>query len=266
MYFAETFSDDELQNMYAGYRSEEYFLKRNKFEPWYTQKINTAIGHSSVVLQLRRDHLGNLLQRMINEGQITSPERVLDVGGDEGQFIPNIPSIRERGVLEVSGVSPVEDVLAISTWEQAKSFQPDMLMMCHVLEHTDSAREMIEEAMKLLVSGHLLYLEVPLDRPRKIGRIFGSDSYRRYTRWLAGHPLFFRGADILSLVSRRFLGQPLVGSVIKQNEHINYFTPETLISVVSSCGFEEICCSQYKPSSGVPILDVVAVGVLFRRV
>lgn len=265
LYFEQSFSIDELQNMYSGYRGDDYFRRRNRYEPWYTKRVNDAIGHSAVVLQLRRQHLENLLLKLIRDERISTPERVLDVGGDEGQFIPDIPSIEERGVLEVSGVRPVEDVASFTSWEEAAIFRPDMLMMCHVLEHTDSAREMIAEAGRLLGPGNLLYLEVPLDRPRKISRVFGVDVYRIYTKWIAGHPLLFRVADLLSLISRRILGQPLIGSIIKQNEHINYFTPDSLVSVVKSFGFEEVCSSQYKPSSGVPIMDVDAVGVLFTR-
>lgn len=265
LYFSDLFSSSELHNMYSGYRGLAYFQRRNRFEPWYTQKLNDAIGHSSDVLDLRREHLGNLLQKLIRAGDVIAPIRVLDVGGDEGQFIPNLPSIKNRAVLEVSGVRPIAEVASISNWEEAAVFGPDLLMICHVLEHTDLAREMIEAASGLLKPGQLLYVEVPLDRPKKIGKLFRKKAYQTYTRWLAGHPVFFRAADLISLVSRRMLGQPIWGSIIKQNEHLNYFSRESLASVVSSLGFLEVEKSLYKPSSGVPILDVEAVGILFKR-
>ena len=266
LYFEHGFSPSELTTMYAGYRGAEYFKRRNKYEPWYTKKVNDGIGHSSQVLQLRRDHLEKMMMKVIEEGRVIAPKRILDVGGDEGQFIPDLPSVEERAVLEVSGVRPVPDVTSITDWTQAAVFQPDMLMMCHVLEHTDTARAMIDEASKLLSSGQLFYVEVPLDRPRNIGRIFRTKMYRSYTRWLAGHPFMFRMADLLSLVSRRFTGRPFPGSVIKQNEHLNYFNIESLTKVLSANGFTEVEKSIYKPSSGVPILDVAAIGVLYQRI
>ena len=265
LYFERGFSSSELTTMYAGYRGTEYFKRRNKFEPWYTKKVNDGIGHSSQVLQLRRDHLEKLMTKVIAAGLVEAPVRVLDVGGDEGQFIPELPSIEMRAVLEVSGVRPIADVASVNDWNQARVFRPDMLMMCHVLEHTDLASEMIEEASKLLTKGQLFYVEVPLDRPRKIGPVFRTSLYRSYTGWLAGHPLVFRIADLLSLVSRRVIGRPLIGSVIKQNEHLNFFNIESITKVLNAYGFFEVEKSIYKPSSGVPILDVAAIGVLFQR-
>jgi hypothetical protein len=89
--------------------------------------------------------------------------------------------------------------------------------------------------------------------------------YLRYTRALCRVPRLFVIADLLSLVSRRFLGRPVLGSVIKQNEHINFFNGATIASVVETLGFELIHESVYKPSSGVPVLDVSASGSLFVK-
>ena len=50
VYFSASFSEGELSRMYSGYRSVEYQRIRSKYEPWYTQKINDAIGHSADVL------------------------------------------------------------------------------------------------------------------------------------------------------------------------------------------------------------------------
>lgn len=265
VYFGEGFTEEELLTMYSGYRETEYFQRRHRFEPWYTKRVNDAIGHSSSVLQLRREHLRNFVERVGDNSRIRLPRKVLDVGGDEGQFIPDLPSIESRAVLEVSGIRPVDDVTSLLSWDDAAHFEPDMMMMCHVLEHTADARTMIESASKILQKGQLLYLEVPLDRPRKIGKVFKSRTYRSYTSWLATHPVMFGIADLIGLVTRRFLGRPFIGSVIKQNEHLNFFNRQSLLSVVESFGFLEIGSSTYSPSSGVPILNVEAIGMLFIK-
>jgi len=72
-------------------------------------------------------------------------------------------------------------------------------------------------------------------------------------------------ADLISLLSKRFIGRPVVGSVIKQSEHINYFSGLAIQGVVSELGFSLIAESVYSPSTGVPILDLDAVGLLFKR-
>ena len=267
VYFSASFSDGELSRLYIGYRNSEYQNRRAKYEPWYTKKINSAIGHSEDVLILRRQHLEKVLfdASSNHPEKFSSPTRVLDVGGDEGQFIPNIKSITEKAVLEVSGVRPVDDAQVLTNWNEVDVFSPDMIMMCHVLEHIENARENIENAARALKTGGLLYVEIPLDRPVKIGRIFSTPTYRQYTQLLCKIPRLFVVADLVSLVSRKLLGRPILGSVIKQNEHINFFDGKTVASVVQTLGFELIRESIYKPTSGVPILDVTASGSLFMR-
>ena len=267
VFFSSSFSNTEINRMYSGYRSSEYQQRRAKYEPWYTKKINAAIGHSTDVLILRRKHLENLLNGVSerNPGSIKSPTRVLDVGGDEGQFIPKIESITHKAVLEVSGVRPVDGAQILSSWNEVDNFMPDMIMMCHVLEHIETARESVENASRALKPGGLLYIEIPLDRPEKIGRLFSKPIYTRYTKFLCKTPTLFLLADLLSLVSRKLLGRTVFGAVIKQNEHINFFNGATISAVVQTLGFELIHESIYKPTSGVPVLDMSASGTLFIR-
>ena len=266
VYFTADFTNSELAHMYDGYRGDGYFSRRHRYEPWYTAKVNNAIGHSAQVLEHRRKHLEELVGEAIRSGAISSPSRVLDVGGDEGQFIPEIPTITARAVLEVSGAKPVDGVTTIQTWQEVSQFGPDLIMMCHVLEHTSSARHMISDTAANLGPGGLLYLEIPLDRPARTPRAMAQPWYAAYTRAISRHPGLFRMADLTSLVSRRFFGRPIVGSVMKQNEHINFFDELSLHAVVSDFGFRKVSASVYKPSSGVPILDVRALGVLYQRI
>jgi SAM-dependent methyltransferase len=267
VYFSASFSDGELTRMYSGYRGPEYQKRRARFEPWYSKRINDAIGHSSAVLKIRLQHLENLLIDVLRKHSeaIAPLTRVLDVGGDEGQFIPRMDSIVEKAVLEVSGVRPVEGAQVFASWSEVHNFSPDMIMMCHILEHIEEARENVENASRVLKRGGLLYIEIPLDRPVKIPRIFSTHWYMRYTKILCKIPLFFVFADLLSLVSRRFLGKPVPGAVIKQNEHIDFFDGATVTTVVEKLGFELLQESVYKPSSGVPVLDVSAAGLLFVK-
>jgi len=267
VYFSASFSDVELTRMYSGYRSSDYQRRRARYEPWYTKKINAAIGHSEAVLTLRRQHLEKvLLDAASNHPEkFSSPTRVLDVGGDEGQFIPTIQSITEKAVLEVSGVRPVEEAQVLTSWDQVGGFSPDMIMMCHVLEHIETARDNIENASRALKPGGILYLEIPLDRPVKIGRVFSTSTYRKYTQLLCKAPPLFVLADLFSLLSRKIIGRPMPGAVIKQNEHINFFDDKTIVYVVEKMGFELLHESTYKPTSGVPVLDMNASGTLFVR-
>jgi 2-polyprenyl-3-methyl-5-hydroxy-6-metoxy-1,4-benzoquinol methylase len=265
-FFTEPFSAEEFERMYSGYRDAKYQRRRHKYEPWYSKKINDAIGHSTEVLEVRRLHLEDLLNSAINpDGSKVSLKRVLDVGGDEGQFIPKLESITARAVLEISGIKPVVGVEAINSWGNAGEFKPDFIMICHVLEHLENPLETVENASKILSTGGLLYIEIPLDGPSRIPKLFSSKFYNQYTKFLCRFPLLFICADLVGLVSRKFIGLPIWGSVIKQSEHINFFNEISITQVIEAMGFSQIIDSRYKPSSGVPVLDVSALGVLFRR-
>jgi len=265
-YFTEPFSSDEFERMYSGYRNSEYQRRRHKYEPWYSKKINDAIGHSAEVLEVRRLHLENLLSSVITpDGSKVILKRVLDVGGDEGQFIPAQESITDKAVLEISGIKPLIGVEVITSWDQAHDFQPDFIMICHVLEHLENPLETLENASKILSKGDLLYIEIPLDGPARIPKLFRSKFYYQYTKFLCRFPPLFICADLLGLASKKFLGWSIWGSVIKQSEHINFFNESSIRQVVEAMGFSQVIDSRYKPSSGVPVLDVSALGVLFRR-
>ena len=256
-YFTEPFSSEEFERMYSGYRDSDYQRRRHRYEPWYSKKINNAIGHSIEVLEMRRLHLENLLNSVINQdGTTITVKRVLDVGGDEGQFIPKTESITAKAVLEISGIKPVVGVEVINSWDQAHNFQPDFIMICHVLEHLENPLETVENVSKILLTGGLLYIEIPLDGPSRIPKFFSSKFYHRYTKFLCRFPSLFVCADLLGLVSRKFIGWPIWGSVIKQSEHINFFNESSIKQVIETLGFSQMIDSRYKPSSGVPVLDV----------
>ncbi len=215
---------------------------------------------------MRRDHLENLLSSLNSNDERFKPiTRVLDVGGDEGQFIPELLSITDRAVLEISAVNIASDIQLFKSWSEAKGYDPDLVMICHVLEHLENPREYLVETANICRSGSYLYVEVPLDRPEKISSRFSKQAYKKYLTFLCRHPNIFIFADLLSLVSRRFLGRPVIGSAIKKSEHINFFSAESVTQVITEMGFVEQARSVYVASSGVPVLDVSALGMLFRR-
>ena len=266
LYFDSCYSVIEIERMYVGYRDMSYFKRRHRYEPWYSKKINASIGHSPEVLKMRRHHLENLLTNLEgSQDKNVVIARVLDVGGDEGQFIPNLESITDRAVLEISGVQIASGTRLFNSWQEAEGYNPDLVMICHVLEHIENPRDYLVEAAKICRQGSYLYIEVPLDGPKNIPTFFATTSYLKYTTFLCRHPLLFIFADLLSQVSRRFLGRPIVGSILKQSEHINYFSTESFSKVTETTGFKEIKRSVYSVSNGVPILDVNALGVLLRR-
>ena len=264
-FFSARFSESEISTMYEGYRDDAYLRRRRKWEPWYTKAVNDAIGHSEPTLLARKQHLTELLTNQQQSGSISLPTRVLDFGGDEGQFIPDLKSIQSRAVLEISKVSPKENVISLADWTEAKVFSPDFIMICHVLEHVDNPRELVEKAAEILPFDGLLYVEVPLDYPPKLSTTFTKSWYRASLKGMRKIRPIWIIADLLGLVSKRFLNMQLPGSVVKQNEHINYFTENSVKSLCNEFGFQHIASSEYLATVAVPILKTVALGVLVKK-
>jgi len=262
VYFSRSFNTDELERMYGGYRGEGYFQKRHRWEPWYSAKLNHAIGHDTQTVINRREHLEAFLATYAVETQTAVLTKVVDFGGDEGQFIPHLPTIRDRRVFEVSDNAPAEGIESISRWEDIAAFRPDLMMMCHVLEHTEEARQLVEQAFEVLDPGGVLYVEIPLDRPPRPHSMLSKTFYGRYTRWLARSRWRWIPIDFLSLVSRRYLVRTLPGMVVKQSEHVQFFDRRALEPVLTAVGFNSIRFSEYEASSNIPRLQMKALGVL----
>ena len=264
-FFSAKFSTTEIATMYEGYRDAVYLRRRKKWEPWYTNAVNEAIGHSESTLLARKKHLMELLLNQQKLGIINYPTRVLDFGGDEGQFIPDLPSIRSRAVLEISKAVPRENVLSLADWSEAKAFNPDFIMICHVLEHVDNPRELVQRAAEILPIGGLLYVEVPLDYPPKQSKSFTRSWYLALLKRVRKVRVVWIAADFLGLVSKRFLKIQMPFTVVKQNEHINFFTENSITLLCREFDFEHIASSEYLATVDVPILKTSALGTLFLK-
>jgi hypothetical protein len=265
-FFSAKFSETEISTMYEGYRDDLYLKRRHKWEPWYTKSVNTAIGHSEPTLLARKQHLKSLLEQEIDTSRIKSPIRVLDFGGDEGQFIPELNSIEFRAVLEISKVSPKQNVVSLANWDEAKDFNPDFIMICHVLEHVDNPRELIQRAAEILPIGGLLYVEVPLDYPPSLNTSFSRSWYLGTLKFMRKIRPLWIASDFLGLVSKRFFKKQFPGTVVKQNEHINFFTENSVTSLCDEYGFAHVASSEYLATVAVPILKTVALGSLFQKI
>jgi SAM-dependent methyltransferase len=161
----------------------------------------------------------------------------VDFGGDEGQFFPGSAANRKI-VIDVSdklmpdGVELLKDFNSIGA-------SPDLVMICHVLEHLNDPVGLLTEVRQAIDPKGVLYLEVPMDMPR-LHDWHARDLYQRYlvhvgkTRW----PLVV--SDFMSGVTRQIgFRIPRLG-VVKQSEHINYFTERSLRAILTRADFSVI--------------------------
>lgn len=179
-YFELRPSEEENAKFYSGYRKEEYQKQREKFEDGYTKEVNYNIGHSTKELINRKLNITKILEDNIDSSKIST---VLDYGGDQGQFIPEILKNADKYVYDVSCVGTIEGVKFIGDENELKNYNWDFIMCCNLLEHLSYPMDILNKILSLLKPGGYLYIELPnepfirsglkecIRRPRRIFEI-----------------------------------------------------------------------------------------------
>jgi hypothetical protein len=227
MFYNPRLEDEELQREYAGWRSDEYFKMRNSFEPWYTTKFNEDLG-SARSYEDRRALLGAGVRKHVGQRKIS---RILDYGGDHGDLIKGLFDGAELFVYDISGATPLEGV---TPTKEPASCKADLIVNSNVLEHVGFPRVLVGQILEAAPKGGLVLVEVPCEFAMGFSRIarriaqVGLMSLRRPS--LA--PQLFRPAALYMM-----------------HEHINYFTENSLTTLMRSCGTTVIASGAY-PYSG----------------
>ena len=217
----------EEGRLYAGYRSDEYLRMRHASEPWYTARFNADLA-SPDSYELRRRTLAAILRQHTGKREI---RRVLDYGGDHGDLVRGLVSEAAAFVYDISGVPAVDGVT--STTDPAKC-KADLVINSNVLEHVGFPRRLVGEILQATPPGGMVFLEVPCESPLGLTRIF-----RRLAQ-----------LAIMAL-TRPALAAPVArtAGLYMMHEHINYFTEQSLATLMRSCGCGVIASGTY-PANG----------------
>lgn len=211
------YDDREMSALYADYRGEGYLRTRSRWESWYSEHWNSAASDDAGIATRRRESLERFLTAAVDPSAI---ESVLDVGGDRGQFIP-LGS--RKMVLDVSGRQLVSGVQRVSSSEEIPTL--DLIISAHLLEHvSDPVSE-----VKSYARAKYVYLEVPSGVP-SLGAFRSVLS--RCALIAAYSPQAWRlvtaPASGRSGTTRR--------QVLRQSEHINFFTMAGVAELLSASG------------------------------
>lgn len=230
-FFTQRYEDDDMAGLYSQYRTGAYLSARQRWEPWYRSGINDAFEPSSAATAQRVQFLEDVLRGACGEREWSL---IVDVGGDAGQFFPR-GQVGRRVLIDPSNKPlPVGVERAASLSELGSA--PDLVVIAHVLEHVTDPVSLLAEVHGVLADDGRLYVEVPTDRPRTTARQT-TDKHAQRVQRLARHRVPFVAADFASGVSRQFR-VPLPSSVIKQSEHINFFSPGSMTALLREAGFE----------------------------
>jgi hypothetical protein len=235
MFYNPRLDDAEAARLYGGYRSEEYQQMRHASEPWYTPAFNAELA-SQAAYERRRPVLAAILRQHIGERKI---RRVLDYGGDHGDLVCGLVDGAEAFVYDISGVSAVDGVTAINNPAECKA---DLIINSNVFEHASFPRLLLEGIVKATPPGGTVFLEVPRESPFGSARIF-----RRIAQ-----------VGIVSL-TRPGLARHVLrpASLYLMHEHINYFSEQSLATLMRSGGCEVIGTGSYQMDAGAGNTPVI---------
>ena len=116
---------------------------------------------------------------------------------------------------------------------------PDLVILAHVLEHLPDPLSQLQDIRKIMQPEAVLYVELPWDRPETSG-VHRRPSFARGSRWLVRHRLAYVPTDFVSGALRQLGVSRVPLPTVKQSEHINYFTPSALDSLLRRAGFEVV--------------------------
>jgi len=255
-FFSFRFSEDQMKTLYSDYRGAKYFATRNSWEFWYSKQINDFWLQPKNI-KIRTSRLQITLRSMGFD--LESTESCLDYGGDEGQFIPKHIPRDKSFVLDYSNKPSSPDYSSISDIRDLPG-PVDLVLCCMTLEHVSQPMELMKELISS--SSGYIYLEVPQDSYR-VSRFHSTVAYKNWLLILRSSKILFKGFDFLSGIFRNFLGFIPWFGVIKQSEHINYFSDESFQVLASS--FDLRVNTREFPGSSVGAIKIGQLSSLLEK-
>lgn len=220
----------EAERLYSGYRGDQYFDVRNRYEPWYSRKINDGIGSDPAEIERRKEVVLDLIKRDFDPPSFPT---VLDFGGDRGQFIPAQLG-REKFVFELSDAVPESGVMRLGKAEVATR-RFEFLMCCGVLEHCSDPAAVVRELVALGSPDAIFYISVPYER-YQVSAVPDSGSYRSYLKMLLKFPKLLMLVDFYSTVFRFRWNRVPPGGLVKCHEHLNFFDQASMRALLERAG------------------------------
>lgn len=220
-FFKLRFDSLELESLYRGYRGDKYLAQRNKFEPWYTARLNSTLFQDQRMLRGRQDSLLKLIDGY-DPDLVKRARSILDYGGDDGKLIFGIFENAKKYVFEISE-APLKPGIYRAPSPQEIKF--DLVICSNVFEHAPFPHELMDQIGKFCSEGTVLYLEVPHEKP------FSFDTLRKRV---------IQQVLLLFMRPKQFFETFGFGMFTHLHEHINYFSVKSLHELLQRHGFTDI--------------------------
>jgi SAM-dependent methyltransferase len=217
---------------------ERNILKaRHSAEPWFSRAVNYGIGSDPEEVRIRKEMLTDYIAASgFSEKAKNKKAKMLDYGGDRGQFIPDVPNT-EKYCFELSDAEPLPQVVKFSSFDQFSNMKFDIVLCSEVLEHLSDPVADIEKIGSLLEENSQAYFEVPYEI-YSVPKNMGTGWYGKYLELVSKSKILTIGIDFLSTIFRVKMGFVPFFGFVKQHEHINFYTEKGLKNVLERNGFE----------------------------
>ena len=223
MFYNPRLDDNDLGNLYRGYRSEEFQKMRFATEPWYTPSFNYEIA-SPESYEERRKLLAPILKKSLNGRDV---KRILEYGGDRGDLAAGLLEGADAFSYDISGTEVAPGVTAAP---DPAACRADLILNSNVLEHVGFPRVLVNEILQAAPVGGLIFLEVPAELP------FGA---YRIARRIAQIGIMV----VTRPLTARYVLRP--AALYMMHMHINYFSEHSLKVLMQSCGGEVLATGTY---------------------
>jgi hypothetical protein len=238
-WFSIAYPDFVMDALYRTYRGDSYFQIRNSWEPTYTSELNSGLNNGKAWLQGRRSQI----EKSLSDAGLSmkSMSSVLDFGGGHGGVMPKL---QNRYLLDANeSVQPENGITLIKSLEQATSLNLDLVMCCGVLEHVNDPEDLVKNILEL--NSKIYLFEVPTGTP--IPRIGLANSTKAMCIAASSKYLWRR----IQKLERRATLKWRKYFRLRCSEHLQFFTPDGLYKLLTSCGLEVLELTETSPNSSL---------------
>lgn len=219
-------TDEESNRLYDGYRGAEYQRIREKYDCWYTEKINDAINNDSMALKEQQ----RVIEKMVRENVPINIRVALDFGGNQGDTFTDFLGTEEKYVYDISDIDVKGGgVKKIGSYQELLEHHFDFIMCNMTLEHVSYPKDFVKLLYDIGSSDTYYYLEVPSENPFEKNKF----SVMKY------FGLFYNTHYSKSRLIKHYFNlkrQPYM----PMSEHVNFFTPTAIKTLMTESGFDVV--------------------------
>jgi len=224
-FYDKRLTDEDEGKLYADYREEKYQKDRERYDCWYTSKVNDALNNDKLALSEQR----RVISKMVNSNIHTPIKNALDYGGNRGDTYCDDINIENKYVYDISGVDTVAGVKRIADFNEIKNYEFDFIMCNMTLEHIADPLSFTKNLYDIGTKGTCYYFEVPSENPFEADKFSLSKNIKLFF-----NPIYSKFRLVKHYFKLR--KQPYM----PMNEHVNFYTPKAMGTLLEMAGFKVI--------------------------